>query len=99
MKKLLFLTLPESYVMTTKSKIPKKFSYFLEIAQYFINKYEVNAVDCLDSKFSNGEVLRNITMKKYDVVIINVRIEGIVDTLKMIPLIRNISENTKILIY
>lgn len=100
MEKIFFFSPEESYIMTTKSKIPKKFTYFLEIIQFFINlqEFKIEYNDCISPTFSHWEFLRKIWKENFDFIIVNLRIESIRWFLKILPIIKNISW-AKIIVY
>ncbi|MCL1972438.1 MAG: radical SAM protein [Endomicrobia bacterium] len=91
----------EQYVMKTHTKIPKRWAYLIEIVSYLekFTQYSYDVVDCLDPKFSIGEVMGLVAKNKYKLVICVSRIENIVSVSFLSDKIKKILPNTNILLY
>lgn len=100
MEKVLVAVLESSFTMFVKTKLAKRWAYFVEIASYIKSKgYLVDAKDCLDPKISHGEILSLIAKKKYKLVILLARPETARSIIKLSPFIKQISPKSKILVY
>lgn len=98
--KILFVESEETFYMPVKTKIPKRWAYLVEIANYVHkNGNEVKIMDCLDPKISHAEILEDVAKNKYDLICFLMRIETVNSMLKLVPLIRKISPETKLLTY
>lgn len=98
--KILFVEAEEIFYMPVKTKIPKRWAYLVEIANYVKKQgNEVKVMDCLDPKISHGEILEEVAKNKYDLICFLMRIETVNSLLKLVPLIRKTSPNTKLLTY
>lgn len=98
--KILFLLPEENYTMHMHTKIPKRWAYLAEIATYVRNYgHDVDVIDCLNPKNSHGEVYTKIAKNNYDVIIEVARIESVRSILKISSTIKEISPQSKILIY
>lgn len=98
--KILFVETEETFYMPVKTKIPKRWAYLVEIANYvYQNGHEVKVMDCLDPKISHGEILEDVTKNNYDLICFLMRIETVNSMLKIVPLIKKIAPKTKLLTY
>lgn len=100
--KILVIWPPETYVMPIHSKIPKRWTYLSEIISYLNNKYkeiEFEVLDCLNPKYSIGEIMTRVSKNQYLCIIIISRIEGIESSKNIITKIKNIKRHQKIIIY
>ncbi|MBE5806467.1 MAG: radical SAM protein [Clostridiales bacterium] len=98
--KILFIESEETFYMPVKTKIPKRWAYLVEIANYVSNKgNEVKVMDCLDPSISHAEILEEVAKNNYDLICFLMRIETVNSMLKLVPLIRKISPQTKLLTY
>lgn len=98
--KILFVEAEETFYMPVKTKIPKRWSYLIEIANYVYEKgHEVKVMDCIDSKISHAEILKEVATQSYDLICFLMRIETVNSMLKLVPLIKKVTPNTKLLAY
>lgn len=98
--KILFVEAEETFYMPVKTKIPKRWSYLIEIANYVYKKgNEVKIMDCIDPKISHAEILEEVATQSYDLICFLMRIETVNSMLKLVPLIRKVMPNTKLLAY
>lgn len=98
--KILFVEAEEIFYMPVKTKIPKRWSYLIEIANYVYEKgHEVKVMDCIDSKISHAEILKEVATQSYDLICFLMRIETVNSMLKLVPLIKKVTPNTKLLAY
>ena len=97
--KVLFIEAEETFYMPIDTKMPKRWTYLAEIATYISKENEVKVLDCLSSKISHAEVLEEVSKTKYDLICFLARIETINSLLKLIPLIRKICPESKMIIY
>lgn len=98
--KILVIWPPENYVMLIHSKIPKRWAYLAEIVSYLKKNYpsfEFEVIDCLNPKYSFGEILSLISKNEYLCVIFVSRIEGIESTKEIISKIKSIKPYQKII--
>jgi len=101
-QKILVIWPPENYVMLMHSKIPKRWAYLGEVVTYLNNKYnqiEFEVIDCLNPKYSIGEILTLVAQSDYLCIIFVSRIEGIKSTKEVISKIKEIKSKQKIIIY
>lgn len=90
----------ESYTMLTRTKIPKRWTYYLEIGTYIRNQdHSVKFLDCLSSQVSHGEIYSEIAKNHYDLIILTARIESLRSIIKIVPILKNIDPNIHVLIY
>ena len=100
MIRILFIESQETFYMPVKTKIPRRWAYLGEIATYVNKKgHEVKIMDCLDPKISHAEILEEISRNKWDIVCFLMRIETVESMIKLVPLVKKISPNTKLLTY
>lgn len=98
--KILFVESQETFYMPIKTKIPKRWAYLGEIATYVSKKgHEVKIMDCLDPKISHAEILEEISRNKWDMICFLMRIESVSSMIKLVPLIKQMSPDTKLLTY
>ena len=98
--KILFIETQETFYMPIDTKIPKRWAYLGEIATYVRNKgHEVKVMDCLDPRISHAEILMEVSSNKWDLICFLMRIESVASMIKLVPLIRQISPETKLLTY
>lgn len=98
--KILFVEAEEVFYMPVETKIPKRWAYLVEIANYVHNNgHDVKVMDCLDPRISHGEILEEVAKNNYGLVCFLMRIETVNSMLKLVPLIRKISPRTKLLTY
>ena len=73
--KILFVEAEETFYMPVKTKIPKRWSYLIEIANYVYKKgNEVKIMDCIDPKISHAEILEEVATQSYDLICFLMRI-------------------------
>lgn len=98
--KILFIESEETFYMPVKTKIPKRWAYLIEIANYVKkNGNEVKVMDCLDPRISHAEILQEVARNNYDLICFLMRIETVNSMLKLVPLIRKIAPKAKLLTY
>ena len=98
--RILFIESQETFYMPIKTKIPKRWAYLGEIATYVSKKgHEVKIMDCLDPKISHAEILEEISRNKWDMMCFLMRIESVSSMIKLVPLIKQMSPDTKLLTY
>lgn len=98
--KVLIAALDSSFTMFIKTKLAKRWAYFVEIATYIKDKgHEVMTLDCLDPKISHGEVLQAIAQNDYELIVFVARPETVRSIVKLSPFVKEISPKSKILIY
>ena len=56
-------------------------------------------MDCIDPKISHAEILEEVATQSYDLICFLMRIETVNSMLKLVPLIRKVTPNTKLLAY
>lgn len=91
----------EEYVMLVHTKIPKRWAYLVEIFSYLQNnsEYEFKVIDCIESKSSHGEVLKEIATGDYFCVILVSRFETARSLIKLSQWIKEIDPRIKVLAY
>ena len=101
MKKVLVVWPEEEYVMLVHTKIPKRWAYLVEIFSYLKKntEYEFTIMDCMDPKFSNGEVLEEVVSGKYSCIILMSRFETPGSVIKLSKWIKQADPLIKILVY
>lgn len=97
--KVLFVEGEESFYMPVNTKIPKRWTYLAEIATYVAENNDVKVMDCLSPRISHSEILTEISTNRYDLICFLVRIETVNSLLKLIPLIKKITPESKLLAY
>lgn len=98
--KILFIEAEETFYMPINTKIPKRWAYLGEIASYVKKKgHDVKIMDCLDPKISHAEILEEVSRNRWDMICFLMRIESVYAMIKLVPLIKSISPNTKLLTY
>lgn len=98
--KVLIATLESSFTMFVKTKMPKKWAYFAEIATYIKDKgHDIDVLDCFNPQISHGEILEAIAKESYALIIFLARPDTARAITKIVPLTREISPRSKILIY
>ena len=98
--KTLILALESSFTMFVKTKLPKRWAYFAEVASYLKSKgHDIDVMDCLNPAISHGEVLQKIAENDYDLIILLARPETARSIIKLSPFIKQISSKSKVLIY
>lgn len=96
----LFIEPEEVFYMDVRTKMLKRWVYLGEIATFIKKKGEqVKVMDCINSRISHCEILKEVESKKYDLICCLARIETLNSMIKLIPLLKTISPQTKILIY
>ena len=100
-KKVLFVWPGEQYIMPTYTKIPKRLAYLGEVVTYINNNsnYEVNVIDCLNPKYSTGEVIQNVVQNDYLCLVFVARIENVTSLISLTKTIKEVKPNQKILVY
>ena len=97
--KVLFVEAEETFYMPVNTKIPKRWAYLGEIATYIAKENDVKVMDCINPQISHAEILNEIANNKYELICFLTRIETVNSLLKLVPLIKKISSDTKLLIY
>lgn len=97
--KVLFVEAEETFYMPVNTKIPKRWTYLGEIATYVAKENEVKVMDCLSPRISHAEILSEVSQVKYDLICFLMRIETVGALIKLVPLIKKISPQTKLLTY
>lgn len=96
----LFIEAEETFYMDVRTKMLKRWVYLGEIATFIGKKVEkVKVMDCIDSRISHCEILKEVENTKYDLICCLTRIETLNSMIKLIPLLKTVSPKTKILIY
>lgn len=98
--KILFVEAKETLYMPVMKKMPKRWTYLIEIATYIKQKgHEVKVIDCIDPRLAHGEVLQEICENKYDVICFLVRTETLESLIKLVPIIKKMSPKSKLIAY
>lgn len=96
----LFIEAEETFYMDVRTKMLKRWVYLGEIATFISKKVDkVKVMDCIDSRISHCEILKEVENVKYDLICCLTRIETLNSMVKLIPLLKTISPQSKILIY
>lgn len=96
----LFIEAEETFYMDVRTKMLKRWVYLGEIATYISKKVKkVKVMDCIDSKISHCEIIKEVENTKYDLICCLTRIETLSSMIKLIPILKTISPQSKILSY
>lgn len=97
---ILFVFPEDRYTMKTHAKMPKRWSYFFEIATYVRDQgHRVKMMDCIDPRISHGEILSELSRKHYDLIIMVARFENTRGIFHLAPLMKEIAPDTPQLVY
>jgi len=98
--KILFCSGQETFYMPTRTKMPKRWAYLVEIATYFYKAgHDVKILDCLDSKISHAEIIQDTIVNKYDYICFLARPETLRGLQKLCKIIKVVSSKTKLVVY
>ncbi len=98
--KVLFIEAEECFYMDTRTKMLKRWVYLGEVATYIKKKVDyIKVMDCIESNISHCEILKEIEKNNYDLICCLTRIETLNSLIKLIPIIKEISPISKILLY
>lgn len=87
--------------MPVHTKIPKRWTYVGEVVAY-LSKHlsnEIHVLDCLDPRFSHGEVLERVASREYFCVIMVCRFESIQSLVRLSRLIKEVDPNIAVMVY
>lgn len=79
--------------------IPKRFVYFWEIASYLSKNFDVESVDSLDSEISIFDLGKKVIDKKFDLIVLLVRVDNLRQSLKTATFLKRVSPSSKIVAY
>lgn len=97
--KILSVIPQETYKMPIHTKIPKRWTYFVETNSYVKSLgHEIKCMDCLEPSISHAEIFKEIAVNHYDVVLILIRSDGLRNALNLAKTIKEIAK-TKVLAY
>ena len=81
----LFIEAEETFYMDVRTKMLKRWVYLGEIATFIEKKGEkVKVMDCIESKISHCEILKEVENTKYDLICCLTRIETLNSMIKLI---------------